>query len=800
MLKPGFIIRLLIFTHFFCTVRSLDNLFSLPLDSVSLCHISVSFDSRVGSGSTESQLNGIIISSKHPLTIKKVVIPNLFHSQAADAHKSALDPLRIRGVNCILILIVSAGDDEVFKNIGYYPHHELFIRTVLFEVESFFKFWDVSKTKWYPSKWNYIIPASISFLCISDSTIWPKVHQGLLNYIYGYGMKFLAEFGNFLVLLDGETLYDFCPFVYTSRSAQMRVVYSRNESSNFLIKSKPLLCYPQYVLIDHEAYVQTFPLNYYRYLNPLRLSYPKEWRNELGPKTHSFHFPDFIANIIVLSSNKTFLWNELTYTAATSIIHNLKLRWNYPPQFYLHLTYWIPLDHFWRKNGILIDSWTNVHWVLVSSGGFQFITCYNLTTSMSYEFYLNPFTYTLWFGICMQLLLLAIITHLYVKYWLKLEFSPYLMMFSSIMEHSFHIPLTIWNRPAFKLTIGIWLLLSIIFTNSYKSLMIQGLTAPRGLKSVSKFNHLVIKESNKKMPRNITKRIDPLRPVFYSDCPYSASAKLQWETSWKYQFKIYSTNVSIYGDQNVYPLTKLTNALWYVYQRIHLGTKATNEEMDLLKLKCQAALSHIPRPKSPPDNNKRLLPPETAIEQELTKCGQRVFVENEDKIKMEYEYLGKYYFWLNFTRSVETVLREGVAWRFSPGKNVGLDLRFKCLIQSGIYHKTEEFFQLYEYRKRREWTKMFVGLRDNLTTDSRQPQPLRMDGKLWTVFLISGLGIVVCGWVYLVKWASTKGFKFRSLCRSASNKNKNAAVLSDVIQILVIQQSETDEAVPKTEE
>ncbi|OXA41439.1 hypothetical protein Fcan01_23601 [Folsomia candida] len=118
--------------------------------------------------------------------------------------------------------------------------------------------------------------------------------------------------------------------------------------------------------------------------------------------------------------------------------------------------------------------------VLTSFSGFEFLTCYS-PKSLDFMFYFKPFEPSLWLTIGVALVLMGCVTSLFVKYYVrgkKITFSCWVYLAATCLEETSSVPSAVANKYYFRLTLGIWALVSTFLTNCYSGLMITDLNSP----------------------------------------------------------------------------------------------------------------------------------------------------------------------------------------------------------------------------------------------------------------------------------------------------------------------------------
>src|SRR4029077_19983133 len=111
---------------------------------------------------------------------------------------------------------------------------------------------------------------------------------------------------------------------------------------------------------------------------------------------------------------------------------------------------------------------------------YWFLTCYS-EVSLSFTFYGKPFQPWVWIVLIMSLTLVGGITFLILKKSEGMQTSSFplwMFLLSTMFENEITIPTSISTRSRFRLILGPWSLLAVIFTASYTGIMIDEFNSP----------------------------------------------------------------------------------------------------------------------------------------------------------------------------------------------------------------------------------------------------------------------------------------------------------------------------------
>jgi len=109
----------------------------------------------------------------------------------------------------------------------------------------------------------------------------------------------------------------------------------------------------------------------------------------------------------------------------------------------------------------------------------RFFTCYTLPV-LSFHFYVSAFEIRVWIAIISSGIVLATFLkcHIYYNLSKAVNFSTWLFYFSIFMEESYSIPSNIGKNKVYRTATILWLLVAVVYTNTYISNVISGLNAP----------------------------------------------------------------------------------------------------------------------------------------------------------------------------------------------------------------------------------------------------------------------------------------------------------------------------------
>ncbi|CAL8146283.1 unnamed protein product [Orchesella dallaii] len=413
---------------------------------------------------------------------------------------------------------------------------------------------------------------------------------------------------------------------------------------------------------------------------------------------------------------------------------------------------------------------------IVSSEGYNFITCYS-TDRLIFSYYIEPFQIELWIALLVYLPILSVLTHLLliIKKCNKSDFNAYFFAYSSMIEYCYYVPDYLFRMHSVRIVLGLWLLISCIFTNGYKGLAITGVTAPPEKTSVKTIAELV-DDNFDVMDYNLSdfdtglfrfKIYTPLT-VEYLD----TWKRGEWDVNSNTNINktdLNSNSSSDYVDRvftlkvnsvEYFPFgVESYNEFWKLVYKMDerllkwntnlypLESFQKNDRPHMRALRLYTKLSTSMRyfvPKrevEPPQFSKSY---EIAIERELLEGDKQIaYIDYEEKVKREHDYLTGHYHHKTFFIGNQSFLKDWTVWQFDNGRGSRLPAIFQLLIQNGIYKKLESSYKNIEFfGVRNEYTRIQA-----FKTKYERVKKLNLQSNLQTVFymFLSGILISILG-------------------------------------------------------
>ncbi|CAL8147099.1 unnamed protein product [Orchesella dallaii] len=481
----------------------------------------------------------------------------------------------------------------------------------------------------------------------------------------------------------------------------------------------------------------------------------------LSSKENNVPFQFVIFSILSFESNSSIyiLEKEDRVHRLNEIFPEKRMLMDYKLEITPMLTGVFQQNQFWQTS-------------MVSSNGYNFITRYS-TDHLTFAYYFQPFQIELWIALIVYLPILSVLTHIFliVTNCNKTDFNAYFFAYSSMLEYCYYIPNYLFRMDSVRIVLGLWLLISCIFTNAYKGLAITGVTAPAEKTSV------------KTMAELVDDNIYPADEVNSSDSNTTFRFRIlspftvEYLETWKRgDWDIRSAGIPKIADENSNstnnnnsepdPLTvdsytyfrfplETFNEFWKLDQKYDACTLMQDPKLFPTESFKPGDQSYIRRCRlfSQLTDPRRYIVPtrefarpqfsksfEIAIEKEFIEGNERiVYIDYEEKIKGEYEYLSGHYRHKAFFIGNQSFLMDWTVWQFDNGRGSRLPAIFQLLFENGIYNRLRSFYKNMEYYGvRNEYTRIQA-----FKETYERVKKLNLKSNLQTVFYMFFCGIIV---------------------------------------------------------
>lgn len=120
----------------------------------------------------------------------------------------------------------------------------------------------------------------------------------------------------------------------------------------------------------------------------------------------------------------------------------------------------------------------SINSVVTHFAAYSYISCYR-EPKLSFQLYTGPFQWPIWLLLGITLIVCTILVDIFTQFVLKLNSSTsFLYFLGSILEETSSLPTNLIQSFVFKISIGPCILLTMILSQAYVGLVINGLKAP----------------------------------------------------------------------------------------------------------------------------------------------------------------------------------------------------------------------------------------------------------------------------------------------------------------------------------
>ncbi|OXA47823.1 hypothetical protein Fcan01_17120 [Folsomia candida] len=319
--------------------------------------------------------------------------------------------------------------------------------------------------------------------------------------------------------------------------------------------------------------------------------------------------------------------------------------------------------------------------VATSFSGFEFLTCYS-PKSLDFMFYFKPFQPSLWLTIVLALVLMGCVTSVFVKYYIrgKITFSCWVYLTATCFEETSSVPSAIANKYYFRLTLGVWALVSTFLTNCYSGLMITDLNSPLPGAIFERFEDLQCSDHDEqKLPT-------PINRVSMDE--YKANHTQLRKTN--FEILVFLSPIEI-GDFGVH--LSFLALLLTEYRRFrdevktYFNTYALSRESRILLQLFNPKHGIFPIGLNS-HKEVNLIKYQHLVEADVVDCRSKTaFVARSPLLEEEYRYLSKTYFWLDFRKGKHVLYAMPQGYAFQNEGKSKVPVYFRSVFESGIYNR-----------------------------------------------------------------------------------------------------------------
>lgn len=388
-------------------------------------------------------------------------------------------------------------------------------------------------------------------------------------------------------------------------------------------------------------------------------------------------------------------------------------------------------------------SW-HIEFVTTHNPGFHFLTCHS-EEYMTFWFYVKPFQSVLWICLCICIATLIAAIKVYERLSSQSEppFTTWLFILANLFEEAGHVPSRLESNLYFRMILGGWILMSVLLTNFYNGIMITDLLAPYPGKTPGTFQDLLCENSKIYESYEATRKKGGDLSVWLRARGFE-TINTQWnESNYFRQYTTHAVRSSALDDSDKpcfsilsslifsfkfeFPdfLTKFRAYHFIVVEHyIKHGLPIPPKLLHIFALLLNQKIQMVPRDMHLPgqtnlthkENIRRL------IEGEIVECGKSVFVTDHSQVKLEMQYLEKYYPGIDFHVGKDLIQQGKEGYQFFNARNSKIPGCFRSLVETGIVDRLAAISYRQEFRGRQPVKKLIprisvkVGLRSGIDT------------------------------------------------------------------------------------
>ncbi|OXA53882.1 hypothetical protein Fcan01_11250 [Folsomia candida] len=439
--------------------------------------------------------------------------------------------------------------------------------------------------------------------------------------------------------------------------------------------------------------------------------------------------------------------------------------------------------------------------------GYQFLTCY-AEPYISLGFYLNPFQPELWAVLgttIVSITALATFVHSFIGTLKHEHFSALMYVLASLFEEEGFMPSRIEKHNFFRISLGIWSLISVVLTNGYNGIMISELNSPRSLSHPETFDRLdcntkfglVLKSVDfndkllmqlgestlKEIEHDIRMWNDKFNSFFSQIVDLSRWVPFNSGT---YRIDINNTHV----DNDCYrllstfqPTYEIPTFLVVLFNlALDYTDLSSNHSHSMFRYLSLFSSKHAFYPKgfSYLNDNLSYSVVQRQIEREVVQCGKTVFVGRTSEVKLEYEFLSKKYPDVQFFMSTEAVQSYPTGILIQHGWKSRVVQSLKGVTESGIWTHTKE-----QELRLKNLNRPAVVIMEN-SKDFKPTNIATLRGSWPTVFILVGSLISVTILVFITEFRRSIGLSIAKMYCLIPFRHSRKRMVAEAVLVIPV--------------
>lgn len=383
--------------------------------------------------------------------------------------------------------------------------------------------------------------------------------------------------------------------------------------------------------------------------------------------------------------------------------------------------------------------------MITSFPGFSFLSCHMVSSGLNFNLYLAPYDGAVWIVTVFMIFLSGSVLSFgfYALYKENYAFNLFLYIFGCLIDEVIYIPKKLLVAVPFRVLIIPWLLLGMILSNCYLSILITNLNKPQRGERADKYEQISCLSNKQQITTaNYTMISDRFyaKELIEGDNIANFTLPPLVKSLGGYCYTILSS----FKFDFLPELSKTKyNLLSYKFSHFYY-------EINSQAYSFPPYLQHLlfsmlnPRIRWYPSKLKGAVDINGVIEEEILQCDRSAHIGPSSEVGIYYDYLSRNYPTKKWYRGEKTVFEMPAGFTFQVGKESKMVFYFKLFLQSGIYIRvSNQVKQNATLLKEREAKKRN---KDQVMDQFQYVTAIRLEDNVQTIFilLVICLGLCVC--------------------------------------------------------
>ncbi len=351
-------------------------------------------------------------------------------------------------------------------------------------------------------------------------------------------------------------------------------------------------------------------------------------------------------------------------------------------------------------------------YLILYEEAYNFLTCDGVEDYLSFEAYASPFDQSSWIGILISSLISLLFLQAFI-YFKRIPTRLIILLPSVFLEQPPQIPTKLLKHRSFKYLLISLLVAATVLTNSYKSVVTTGLTAPFSNNRVESFEK-VVRLAYKILPPFDEFQVQVTRLIWERIANASVELQENLELGLTKQF-LYSSHLS----------STLLNDISLLPIRYREKRMQSQRMLNLIGV---------------PENF-----PYVSFEMEISKCNKSVYVDYDyqlDKFRAEVLILTKGKLRSKMYKGKESFQKQSFSWlieKMEWDRTEMVSKRWSALSHSGIFSHFNDIYRIEKVKSQmRIIEKLFGAEEEELV------RPLTLKSTVISIFIVYFIFISFC--------------------------------------------------------